>query len=166
MTMRIGNGYDMHRLVKGRALILGGVNIEWRLGLDGHSDADVLLHALCDALLGAAGLGDMGRYFPATEACYKDMASREFVRLIKPMLAQRNWRVQNIDCTIIAEKPRLAPYIPQMELHIATDLGIAPERVNVKATSTDQLGVCGQQKAMAAAVNVLLQQTDSEITTG
>ena len=156
MQIRVGNGYDVHRLVPGRALVLGGVEIDWHLGLDGHSDADVLLHALCDALLGAAGLGDIGRHFPPSDNQFKGMDSRHFVRLVKQMLNQDGWSISNVDCTMVAEKPKLAPYIPQMETNIASDLAIEPELVNVKATTTEKLGFCGEEKGMAAWASVLL----------
>ena len=154
--MRIGNGYDVHRLVGNRPLIIGGVNIEWHLGLEGHSDADVLLHAICDACLGAAGKGDIGRHFPASDARHKDADSRTFVRHLRQMLADDAWRVVNLDCIIVAQRPNLSPYLPQMEANIADDLGLATESVNVKATTTEGLGFCGKEQGIAAYAVALL----------
>ena len=158
MNMRIGNGYDVHQLVKDRPLIIGGVNIDWHLGLQGHSDGDVLLHAVCDACLGALGSGDLGRHFPDTDSQYKDADSREFVRHLRQMLADENWRVVNIDCTVVAQRPKLASHIPQMQRHIADDLAIAANQVNIKATTTEGLGFCGREQGIAAYAVVLLQQ--------
>jgi 2-C-methyl-D-erythritol 2,4-cyclodiphosphate synthase len=154
--MRIGNGFDVHRLEKGRPLILGGVEIKWDRGLLGHSDADVLLHALCDALLGAAAMGDIGTHFPASDPQYEGMNSREFVRSVANMLETADLKIDNVDCTIVAEKPKLAPYLPQMVSNIASDLGIKPNDVNVKATTTEGLGFCGREEGIAAWVNVLV----------
>ncbi len=161
MSFRIGNGYDVHQLKPGRPLILGGVTIDWSSGLEGHSDADVLLHALCDALLGAVGLGDIGRHFPPVDSQFKDMDSRKFVERTIALLAQDHWKVVNVDCTIVAEKPKLAPYIPQMEENIAIDLGVLSDRINVKATTTEKLGFCGREEGMAAWVTVLITQTNT-----
>ncbi|MGI9319116.1 MAG: 2-C-methyl-D-erythritol 2,4-cyclodiphosphate synthase [bacterium] len=155
--MRIGNGYDVHRLVTGRPLILGGVEIKWKKGLLGHSDADVLLHALCDALLGAAGMGDIGQHFPPSDEQYKDMDSREFVKLVAQFLTTGGFEVENVDCTIVAEEPKLVSYLPRMANTIATDLGIDQKIVNVKATTTEGLGFCGRGEGIAAWVNVLLK---------
>lgn len=157
MNVRIGNGFDVHRLVAGRPLILGGVEIDWKLGLDGHSDADVLLHALCDALLGAAGMGDIGKHFPPSEEEYRDMDSREFIRAVAKMLLDANFSVGNVDCTIVAERPRLAPYTPEMVKIIAADLGIAENCINVKATTSEGLGYCGREEGIAALVSVLIE---------
>ena len=154
--MRIGNGYDVHRLVGNRPLIIGGVNIQWHLGLEGHSDADVLLHAICDACLGAAGRGDIGRHFPASDARHKDADSRAFVRRVRRLLADDAWRVVNLDCIIVAQRPNLSPYFVQMEGNIADDLGLATELVNVKATTTEGLGFCGKEQGIAAYAVVLL----------
>ncbi len=154
--MRIGNGFDVHRLVRGRPLILGGVEIEWDRGLLGHSDADVLLHALCDALLGAAGLGDIGAHFPPSDQRYAGKDSREFVRSVAGMLLKADLKVENVDCTIVAEKPKLAPYLPQMVNNIAADLSVKPNNINVKATTTEGLGFCGREEGIAAWVNVLV----------
>ncbi len=156
--IRIGTGYDVHALTKGRKLILGGVEIEWSMGLDGHSDADVLLHAICDACLGAAGAGDLGVHFPPEDQKYKDINSRELLREVVDGLHQECWRISNLDCTIIAEKPKLRPFIPAMVAHIAQDLGIDRSQVNVKATTTEGLGYIGQQKGIAAQAVVLIER--------
>lgn len=156
--LRIGNGYDVHKLVKNRPLIIGGVEIDWHLGLDGHSDADVLLHALCDACLGAAGSGDIGQHFSDTDEQYRDADSRNFVREIRRMLAEDNWRVVNVDSIIVAQRPSMSPYIAQMKKNIADDLGIDIQLVNIKATTTEGLGFCGQEKGIASYVVVLLEQ--------
>lgn len=154
--MRIGNGFDVHALVKGRKLILGGVEIEWHLGLDGHSDADVLLHAICDACLGAAGLGDIGVHFPHTDQAYKDIDSRELLRQVYKMLNDQGWKIANVDSTIIAEKPRLAPYIADMCKIISSDIGVNLDQISVKATTTEGLGFVGKQQGIAAQVVVLI----------
>lgn len=155
--MRIGHGYDVHRLVPGRALILGGVNIPCTLGLDGHSDADVLLHAVSDALLGAAGLGDIGRHFPDTDPAYKGADSGELLRIVGEKIAAAGYCVGNVDVTMIAQKPRLKDYIPQMEQNIAARLGIAADRVNVKATTEEHLGFTGSGEGMACHAVCLLE---------
>ena len=154
--MRIGNGFDVHRLVSGRPLILGGVEIKWEKGLLGHSDADVLLHAVCDALLGAAGMGDIGQHFPPTDSEFEGMESREFVRAVSRKLSKAGYRVENVDCTLVAESPKLAPYLPQMVVNIAADLDIEPVRINVKATTTEGLGFCGREEGIAALVCALI----------
>lgn len=155
--MRIGHGYDVHPLVNGRDLILGGVKIPHSKGLQGHSDADVLIHAICDACLGAAGLGDIGRHFPDTDAQYKNIDSRKLLRKVKETLASRGWKITNVDSTIIAQAPRIAPHLPQMIQNIATDLSIATERVNIKATTTEKLGFAGREEGIAAHAIVLLE---------
>src|SRR5512143_2804841 len=142
--MRIGHGYDVHRLVEGRKLIMGGVEIPWEKGLLGHSDADVLLHAICDALLGAAALGDIGRHFPDTDPRYKGVDSRELLRHVASLLRERGFRVGNVDATIVAQAPRMAPHIPAMVANIAADVGLDEARVNVKATTTERLGFAGR----------------------
>ena len=154
--MRIGHGYDVHQLVAGRDLILGGVKIPHAKGLLGHSDADVLIHAVCDACLGAAGLGDIGRHFPDTDAQYKNIDSRILLRKVCASLKQRRWKVENIDSTIIAQAPKLAQYLTIMAQNIAADLEIVPERVNVKATTTEKLGFAGREEGIAAHAVVLL----------
>jgi 2-C-methyl-D-erythritol 2,4-cyclodiphosphate synthase len=154
--MRIGHGYDVHQLVNGRDLILGGVKIPHAKGLLGHSDADVLLHAICDACLGAAGLGDLGRHFPDTDPRYKDIDSRDLLRHVESLLDERGWRLENVDSTIIAQAPKLAPYVPAMVANIAADLGIGVESVNVKATTTEKLGFAGREEGITAHAVVLL----------
>ncbi len=154
--MRIGHGYDVHRLVAGRDLILGGVRIGHAKGLLGHSDADVLLHAICDACLGAAGLGDLGRHFPDTDPRYKDIDSRQLLRHVEALLDDSGWRLENVDSTIIAQAPKLAPQIPAMVANIAADLGISADCVNVKATTTEELGFAGREEGIAAHAVVLL----------
>jgi len=157
--IRIGHGYDVHQLVAGRDLILGGVKIPHSKGLHGHSDADVLIHAICDACLGAAGLGDIGRHFPDTDAQYKNIDSRKLLRKVKEAIAERGWKISNIDSTIVAQAPRIAPHLPQMIQNIAADLGIAPESVNIKATTTEKLGFAGREEGIAAHAVVLLDQS-------
>ena len=156
--MRIGHGYDVHRLVEGRALILGGVKIDWELGLLGHSDADVLLHAVSDALLGAAGLGDIGKHFPDTDPKYKGADSLELLRIVAERVREKGYRVSNIDVTMIAQKPKLRPHIPQMEENIAAAVGIAPDRVNVKATTEEKLGFTGTLEGMSCHAVCLLEE--------
>jgi 2-C-methyl-D-erythritol 2,4-cyclodiphosphate synthase len=154
--MRIGQGFDVHRLVAGRKLIIGGVDIPYDKGLLGHSDADVLLHAICDALLGAAGLGDIGKHFSDTDAKYKDIDSRLLLRTVAGKIKEAGYRVGNVDATIIAQAPRMASHIAQMIANIATDLGIAANAVNVKATTTEQLGYTGRGEGIAAQAVALL----------
>ena len=155
--MRIGHGYDVHRLVEGRALILGGVNIPWELGLDGHSDADVLLHAVMDALLGAAALGDIGRHFPDTDPAYKGADSRALLRCVAEKIAEAGYLVGNVDVTMIAQKPKLKDHIPTMVQNIAQDLGISVSQVNVKATTEEHLGFTGSGEGMACHAVCLLE---------
>ncbi|HUJ86211.1 MAG TPA: 2-C-methyl-D-erythritol 2,4-cyclodiphosphate synthase [Burkholderiales bacterium] len=155
--MRIGQGYDVHALVAGRKLVIGGVIIPHDKGLAGHSDADVLLHAICDALLGAAGLGDIGVHFPDSDKQYADVDSRMLLREVARKLAARKLHVGNIDATVVAEAPRLAPHIPRMIGNIAADLGVAPARVSVKATTTERLGYIGRGEGIAAMAVALLE---------
>ncbi|MBW8904159.1 MAG: 2-C-methyl-D-erythritol 2,4-cyclodiphosphate synthase [Betaproteobacteria bacterium] len=155
--MRIGQGFDVHPLVQGRKLVIGGVEIPHDKGLDGHSDADVLLHAICDALLGAAGLGDIGEHYPDTSAELRGVDSRKLLRDVAKKLAARNLKVVNIDATIIAQAPRLAPHRERMSGNIAADLGIAPALVNIKATTTEQLGFLGRMEGIAAQAVALLE---------
>ncbi len=155
--MRIGQGFDVHALVAGRKLIVGGVEIPYEKGLDGHSDADVLLHAICDALLGAAGLGDIGRHFPDADPAYKGIDSRKLLREVGKKLKGLDFRVANIDATIVAQAPRMAPHIGAMVENIAKDLEIASERVNVKATTTEQLGFAGRGEGIAAQAVALIE---------
>jgi len=154
--MRIGQGFDVHQLVVGRKLILGGVDIPYEKGLLGHSDADVLLHAICDALLGAAALGDIGRHFADSEAQYKDIDSRILLRETLHLVREAGWRVGNVDATLIAQAPKMAPHIPQMVANIAADLRLEKHAVNVKATTTEQLGYIGRGEGIAAQAVVLL----------
>ena len=156
--MRIGHGYDVHRLVPGRDLILGGVKIPYERGLDGHSDADVLLHAVSDALLGAAGLGDIGRHFPDTDPKYKGADSLVLLNIVGQKVAQKGYRVSNIDVTMIAQKPKLKDYISRMEENIASALGLDPERVNVKATTEEKLVFTGTGEGMACHAVCLLEE--------
>ena len=156
--MRIGHGYDVHKLVAGRDLIIGGVKIDYELGLLGHSDADVLLHAVMDALLGAAGLRDIGFHFPDTDMRYKGADSRVLLRAVREKIADAGYRVSNIDVTMIAQKPKLKPFIPQMMENIAADLGIDVSRVNVKATTEEHLGFTGEGLGMSCHAVCLLEE--------
>lgn len=153
---RVGHGFDVHAFAENRKLILGGVDIPHDLGLAGHSDADVLLHAICDALLGAAGLGDIGRHFPDTDAAFAGIDSRILLRRVAEQLKARGWRVGNVDATIIAQAPKMAPHIARMTAHIADDLGVAIEHVNVKATTTEKLGFTGRGEGIAAEAVCLI----------
>jgi 2-C-methyl-D-erythritol 2,4-cyclodiphosphate synthase len=154
--MRVGQGFDVHALVTGRKLIVGGVDIPNEKGLDGHSDADVLLHALCDALLGAVALGDIGRHFPDTDSRYKDADSRMLLREVSRLVQEAGYRIVNIDATIIAQAPKMAPHIPSMVNNIAGDLGLSRGQVNIKATTTEGLGFAGRAEGIAAEAIVLL----------
>ena len=158
--MRIGHGYDVHKLVEGRDLILGGVKIDHEKGLLGHSDADVLLHAVSDALLGAAGLGDIGRHFPDTDPKYKGADSLMLLREVYRKISEKGFRVGNIDVTMIAQKPKLKDFIPQMQENIAAAVGVAPDRVNVKATTEEKLGFTGSGEGMACHAVCLLEETE------
>jgi 2-C-methyl-D-erythritol 2,4-cyclodiphosphate synthase len=155
--MRVGQGFDVHRLVAGRKLVIGGVEIAHDKGLLGHSDADVLLHAICDALLGAAALGDIGKHFPDSDAKYEGIDSRELLRRVATLLKDRGRRIVNVDATIIAEAPRMAPHIPSMVANIADDLAIEPHYINVKATTTEQLGFTGRGEGIAAQAICLVE---------
>jgi len=154
--MRIGHGLDVHALVENRALIIGGVTIPYHLGLLGHSDADVLLHAICDAILGAASLGDIGKHFPDTDARWKGADSRVLLREVVRLAYAQGWKIENIDATVIAQAPKLAPFIPQMKLHLMVDLDVAENAVNVKATTTEKLGFTGRGEGIAAEAVCLL----------
>ena len=156
--IRVGHGYDVHALVENRRLVLGGLEIPYDRGLAGHSDADVLLHAICDALLGAAGLGDIGRHFPDTAAEFAGIDSRILLRRVALQLKERAWQVGNVDATIIAQAPRMAPHIARMTAHIADDLGVAIDRVNVKATTTEKLGFTGRGEGIAAEAVCLIER--------
>ena len=154
--MRVGLGYDAHQLVEGRPLILGGVAIPYHLGLLGHSDADVLTHAIGDALLGAVGAGDLGGHFPDKDPAYKDISSLILLERIMAMVRDRGFVPVNVDATVVAEKPRLAPHLPEMRARLAPILGLAPEDVNLKATTTEHLGFAGRGEGMAAYAVVLV----------
>ena len=156
--MRVGQGYDVHALVPGRELIIGGVCIPAELGLLGHSDADVLLHAVTDALLGAAALGDIGRHFPDTDARFRGADSRHLLRETRAMVEHAGWRIVNVDSTVIAQRPRLAPHIPGMVANMAADLGLASDAVNVKAKTNERLGFEGRGEGIAAQAIVLLMR--------
>jgi 2-C-methyl-D-erythritol 2,4-cyclodiphosphate synthase len=158
--MRIGQGFDVHALVEGRRLVIGGVEIAHEKGLLGHSDADVLLHAICDALLGAAALGDIGRHFPDSDARYKGIDSRELLRQVANLLAGSGYRVVNVDATVIAQAPRMAPHIPRMVANIAADVGVDAAHVNVKATTTEELGFTGRREGIAAQAICLIETVD------
>ena len=157
---RIGQGYDVHRLEKGRELWLGGVLIPHSSGLSGHSDADVLLHAICDAVLGAAGSGDIGHHFPDSDPGHRGRSSREFLKIVGEIAKAGGWSVSNIDATIIAEKPKLSPYVTEMSGNVAADLDLSPTQVNIKATTTEGLGFVGREEGIAAlAVAMLTSET-------
>jgi 2-C-methyl-D-erythritol 2,4-cyclodiphosphate synthase len=153
---RVGNGFDVHALVAGRRLVLGGVTVPFERGLDGHSDADVVLHAICDAILGAIGAGDIGRHFPDTDAAYKDADSRVLLREVWRRAGESGYALGNVDVTIIAQAPKVAPYVAQMVANIAADLQATPSQVNVKATTTERLGFTGRGEGIAALATVLL----------
>ncbi len=156
MSMRVGQGFDVHRLVAGRRLVIGGVEIAHERGLLGHSDADVLLHAICDALLGAAALGDIGRHFPDSDPRYRDSDSRSLLREVVRMVKSQGFRIVNVDATIVAEAPRMAPHIASMVANIAADCELRREDVNVKATTTESLGFAGRGEGIAAQAICLL----------
>lgn len=156
--MRIGHGYDVHRLTQGRRLILGGVDIPWDRGLLGHSDADVLTHAVMDALLGAAGLGDIGKAFPDTDPAYEGADSVALLERVARMIGQAGYRVGNVDATVLAQRPKLLPHIPQMRSNLARAMGVAEGRVNVKATTEEGLGFTGRGEGVAAHAVVLLEE--------
>ena len=156
MNIRVGQGYDVHQLVEGRDLILGSVNIPFEKGLLGHSDADALLHAITDALLGAAGLGDIGSHFPDTAAEFKDADSRVLLREAYQSVQELGWKIVNVDTTVIAQKPKLAPHIPAMRANIAADLGLPENCVNIKGKTNEKLGYLGRMEAIEAQAAVLL----------
>ncbi len=159
MTIRIGQGFDVHALIEGRPLVIGGVTIPYPLGLLGHSDADVLLHAITDALLGAAGLGDIGRHFPDTDAAFAGADSRVLLRETVRRIREAGYGIGNVDATIIAQAPKMAPHIPAMVKRIAADLGIGESCVNVKAKTTERLGFTGRGEGIAAEAVALLEST-------
>lgn len=156
MNIRIGHGFDVHAFAEGRRLVIGGVEIPHAVGLLGHSDADVLLHAICDALLGAAALGDIGRHFPDSDPRYKGIDSRELLRHVAGLLRARGWRAGNVDATIIAQAPKMAPHIAAMRANIAADLDVTVDAVNVKATTTERLGFAGRGEGIAAEAVCLI----------
>lgn len=158
--MRIGHGYDVHKLVEGRDLILGGVKIDYEKGLLGHSDADVLLHAVSDALLGAAGLGDIGRHFPDSDPKYKGADSLELLREVYRKISEKGYRVGNIDVTMIAQKPKLKDFIPRMQENIAAAVGVTADRVNVKATTEEKLGFTGSGEGMSCHAVCILEEAE------
>lgn len=160
--MRIGHGYDVHGLVSERDLILGGVKIDYHYGLLGHSDADVLLHAICDAILGALGLGDIGKHFPDTSAEFAGIDSRKLLRDVIAKAGENGYRIGNLDSTIICQKPKLASYIPLMVERIAEDCQVENNRINVKATTTEKLGFIGRGEGIAADAVVLLEKITGE----
>ncbi len=157
-SMRIGFGYDVHQLVSGRPLTLGGIRIHYLFGLQGHSDADVLVHAICDALLGAIADGDIGRHFPDTDPQYKDIKSTLLLKKVRARVIEKGFRLSNLDATIVAERPRLADFIPRMVKEIADTLEIEPERVNVKATTTEGLGFTGRGEGISAYAVALVEE--------
>ena len=154
--MRVGQGFDVHAFIGGKKLVIGGVEIPHEKGLDGHSDADVLLHAICDALLGAAGLGDIGQHFPDHDPKYAGIDSRGLLKDVAKKIRTLNFRIVNVDATILAQAPRMAPHIPRMIGNIAADLGLAPAAINVKATTTERLGFLGRGDGIAAQAVVLI----------
>jgi 2-C-methyl-D-erythritol 2,4-cyclodiphosphate synthase len=156
MNLRIGNGFDVHALVAGRKLILGGVTIPWDRGLDGHSDADVLLHAVCDAILGALARGDLGAHYPDTDPRWKGADSRVLLRHVVSLASGAGWRIGNLDVTVVAQAPKLAPHVAAMRANLAADLGCPLEDVSVKATTTERLGFTGRGEGIAAFATVLL----------
>ena len=158
--LRIGHGYDVHQLVPGRKLVLGGVEIPWELGLEGHSDADVLIHSVMDALLGAAGLGDIGMLFPDNDDSFLDISSMVLLERVSDALRCRGWQVVNVDATLIAQRPKVGPYRDGMRCNIAHALGIAPEQINVKATTEEHLGFTGDGRGMAAHAVALIERSE------
>lgn len=157
--IRVGQGYDVHQLVEGRPLVLGGVTVDHNKGLAGHSDADVMVHSLCDALLGAAGKGDIGQHFPDTDSSYKNIDSRILLRKVMSLLQADDWQLVNADLTIIAQAPKLAPHIPQMRSLLSIDMNIDETQLNIKATTTEELGYCGREEGIAALAIVLLERS-------
>lgn len=155
--MRVGHGFDVHQFAEQRKLIIGGIAIPYDLGLEGHSDADVLLHAICDALLGAAGEGDIGRHFPDTDEAFKDADSKGLLAEVLTIVRAKGYEVGNVDCVVIAQKPKLAPYIPEMQKTIAEIMGTDKDQINVKATTTEKLGFTGRGEGIAAEAVCLLE---------
>lgn len=159
--MRVGMGYDVHKLTENRDLILGGVNIPWEKGLLGHSDADVLIHAVMDALLGAAALGDIGKHFPDTDPAYKGISSVKLLTHVMELLRQHHFAVGNVDAVIIAQKPKMAPHIPQMRKNLAQAMGVEEDRINIKATTEEGLGFTGRGEGIASQAICLLEEVKS-----
>jgi len=157
--MRIGIGYDVHPLVKERKLIIGGVEIDWSMGLHGHSDADVLIHAICDACLGAAGMGDIGLHYPPADERFKNADSRKLLQDVSVKMREKGLMVGNLDCIIVAERPKMRPYIYEMTSNIALDLGVSRDCINIKATTTEGLGYIGKEQGIAAQAVILLQNS-------
>jgi 2-C-methyl-D-erythritol 2,4-cyclodiphosphate synthase len=158
MTLRIGSGYDVHAFAPNRPLVLGGVTVPHELGLAGHSDADAVIHAVVDALLGAAALGDIGQHFPSNDPRWKDQPSRVFLSYTLDLLCQQGWRISNIDATIVAERPKMSPHIPAMRAHLAEYLGLTLDQVSVKATTTDGLGFAGRREGIACYAVALIER--------
>lgn len=161
MTLRIGQGFDAHRFREGGRLVLGGVTIPFHLGLQAHSDGDCLLHSITDALLGAIGAGDLGRHFPDTDSRYAGIDSRELLRNVVGLLRAQSWQVLNIDATVIAQRPRLADFLPQMVANVADDLGVEAGQVNIKATTTETMGFTGREEGLAALAVALLSRCET-----
>ena len=157
MTLRVGNGFDVHAFVTGRRLVLGGVTVPHERGLEGHSDADVLLHAVCDAILGALALGDIGMHFPDSDPRWKGADSRALLRHVASLASAQGWRIGNLDATVIAQAPRLAPHVPAMRANLAADLAADIGTISVKATTTERLGFAGRGEGIAALATVLLR---------
>jgi 2-C-methyl-D-erythritol 2,4-cyclodiphosphate synthase len=158
MTLRIGSGYDVHAFAPNRSLVLGGVTIPYEFGLAGHSDADAVIHAVVDALLGAAALGDIGQHFPSQDPRWKDQPGSVFLSYTLDLLCQQKWRISNIDATIVAQRPQMQPHIPAMRAHLAEHLGLAREQVSVKATTTDGLGFTGRREGIACYAVALIER--------
>ena len=158
--IRVGNGYDVHRLVEGRKLILGGVDVPHSMGLDGHSDADALVHALCDALLGGLGAGDIGNYFPNTDPKWKGISSLHLLKEVMRMCREKGFELANADSVIVAQKPKLAPYISEMKKNIASILDVETDQINIKATTTEKLGFAGREEGISAYAVALLVKND------
>lgn len=158
--IKIGHGYDVHKLVAGRDLILGGVKIDHATGLDGHSDADVLIHACCDAIIGALGLGDIGQHFPDTDPQFAGADSRKLLRHVATLMSEQGFVLSNLDATVVAQAPKLASYLPAMREHISADLACSVQQINIKATTTEQLGFAGREEGMAAHAVVLIATTE------
>ncbi len=158
LALRVGQGFDVHPFVEGRRLVLGGVEVPYHLGLAGHSDADVLIHAICDALLGAAGMGDIGHHFPDSDAAYAGVDSTKLLAQVVRLLAEAGWRLGNVDATVVAQRPKLAPYIDAMRARLAEVLAVAQAQINIKATTTEKLGFCGRGEGIAAQAVVLISR--------